>query len=68
MIETITRLLDFIKHWYWLSITLALVGVFFTVIIENRNPAKAKAYLLLLAVLPIIGLVVFYFFGRDFRR
>ncbi len=68
MRETLLYLIDLTVHWYWVPMTLALVGVFLTVLIENRNPAKATAYLLLLVVLPIIGLVVFYFFGRDFRK
>jgi cardiolipin synthase len=66
--ETITWLLELLGRWYWVPMTLALVGVFLTVLIENRNPAKATSYLLLLVILPIIGLVVFYFFGRDFRK
>ena len=66
--ETITWLLDILVRWYWVPMTLALVGVFLTVLIENRNPAKATSYFLLLVILPIIGLVVFYFFGRDFRK
>ena len=66
--ELITWFFEFLIQWYWVPIALALIGVFFTVILENRNPAKAKAYLLLLVVLPGIGLIVFYFFGRDFRK
>ena len=66
--ETLKMLIDLLLNWYWVPMTLALIGVFLTVLIENRNPAKATAYLLLLVVLPVIGLVVFYFFGRDFRK
>ncbi len=68
MRETIAFLIDLTIHWYWLPMTLALIGVFLTVIIENRNPAKSTVYLLLLVVLPGIGLIVFYFFGRDYRK
>jgi cardiolipin synthase len=39
-----------------------------TILLDNRNPSKTYAYLLLLIFVPIAGLVVFYFFGRDFRK
>lgn len=68
MREALSVFIDLLLQWYWVPMTLALIGVFLTVVFENRNPAKATAYLLLLVVLPVIGLVVFYFFGRDFRK
>lgn len=49
-------------------ITLVYVGVIITLLIENRNPVKSLAYILILVFLPGVGLVVYYFLGRDQRR
>lgn len=43
-------------------------GAFLAILFGNRNPSKSLAYILLLLFLPVVGLVVFYFFGRDFRK
>ncbi len=51
-----------------LLVTLTLVGVVFTILLENRNPVKAIAYILLLVFVPILGLIIYYYLGRDFRK
>lgn len=38
------------------------------VVLENRQPAKTIAWLIVLAGIPVVGLVFFYFFGQDERR
>jgi len=48
---------------YLLAIAAAL-----TVILKNTNPTKTLSYLLLLVSLPFVGLLVYYFFGREYRK
>lgn len=38
------------------------------ILLENRNPPKTLAYLLTLVTLPVLGIVVYYFVGRNFRK
>ena len=38
------------------------------VVMENRQPAKTIAWLLVLVLLPVVGLLVFYFFGQNIRK
>ena len=38
------------------------------VVMENRQPAKTIAWLLVLVLLPIVGLLFFYFFGQNIRK
>ncbi len=47
---------------------LAFVGVVLTILIENRNPSKSMAYILILIFVPVAGLIVYYFFGRDYKK
>lgn len=57
------------SQWYWVvPFILAYVGVIFTILLDNKNPAKSIAYILLLALVPVLGLIVYYFFGRDYRK
>lgn len=38
------------------------------VVMENRQPAKTIAWLLVLVLLPMVGLLFFYFFGQNVRK
>jgi cardiolipin synthase len=59
----------FSHQWYWvIPLILACLGIVLTILLDNKNPAKSIAYILLLALLPVLGLVVYYFFGRDYRK
>jgi cardiolipin synthase len=61
--------LDIRNQWYWIvPFIMAYIGVILTILLDNKNPTKAVAYILLLALVPVLGLIVYYFFGRDFRK
>tara|TARA_Y100000782_G_C10188480_1_gene268513 strand:+ start:8116 stop:9561 length:1446 start_codon:yes stop_codon:yes gene_type:complete len=47
---------------------LVAVLVSVRVLLQNRNPIKTTSYLILLLLLPVIGLIIFYFFGQDYRK
>lgn len=38
------------------------------VVLENRQPAKTIAWIVVLVGLPVAGLVFFYFSGRTYER
>lgn len=44
------------------------VGTIVVVITENRNPVKTLAWVMVLVFLPVIGFVLYVFFGMDMRR
>lgn len=46
----------------------AIIGTIVVIILDNRNPVKTLAWILVLMFLPIIGLVFYFFFGRTQRR
>lgn len=45
-----------------------VVGIFFRIMLENRNPLKTQSWLLVLVLLPVTGLVIYLFFGENLRR
>lgn len=52
----------------YVLITLTFIGVVGTILLENRNPIKALAYIMLLVFVPVLGLIVYYYLGRDLRK
>ena len=39
-----------------------------TVLLDNRTPAKTAAWILVLVFLPVIGIILYFFFGQNTRR
>ena len=48
----------------WLLITAAVVHV----VMDNRQPAKTMAWALVIIFLPLVGIVLYLFFGMNHRR
>lgn len=46
----------------------AVIGTIVVVVLDNRNPVKTMAWILILMFLPIVGLIFYFFFGRSQRR
>lgn len=44
------------------------LGTMIIVISENRNPLKTISWVLVLLLLPLVGLIIYYFFGEDNRK
>lgn len=53
--------------FYFIYILLIFSTVF-VVVLDNRNPVKTMAWILVLMFLPFVGLVFYYFFGKSTRK
>lgn len=38
------------------------------IILENRNPVKTISWILVLSLLPFMGIVIYLFFGQEYRK
>lgn len=47
---------------------LMTAAVSAVIISENRNPLKATSWILVVSFVPVLGLIVYIFFGQDQRR
>ncbi len=59
----------FYIHWtialiYFLLVVVSIVAV----LMDNKQPAKTMAWILVLMFLPLIGFVFYFFFGQNTRR
>lgn len=56
-------------HWLWYGIYILIeVVVMLKVLMDNRQPAKTMAWLLVLWALPLVGIVLYFFFGQNTRK
>ena len=46
---------------------LTVLAVIVVVLSENRNPVKSMAWMLVLVLLPVVGLVIYLVFGRSLK-
>ncbi|GAB6058014.1 cardiolipin synthase [Desulfonatronum parangueonense] len=46
---------------YWLTVLVVLVN-------DQRDPTKTLAWLIVLSMVPLVGLIIYYFFGRNWRK
>ena len=44
------------------------LGTMLIVISENRNPLKTISWVLILLLLPLVGLIIYYFFGDPKKK
>lgn len=54
----------FVLPFYYLAIFFVVISI----LLDNRNPLKTHSYLLLLLLLPILGIVIYMFFGQNIRK
>lgn len=58
-----------VVNWIIFSLYIVVyVVTAFVIIMDKKEPVKTLAWLLLLFLLPIIGCILYFFFGQDTRR
>jgi len=67
-LEELKPFIDFVINWYWIPLLLLYAGIISAILIENRNPTKTVAWILVIIFLPFVGLILYYFFGQKFVK
>jgi cardiolipin synthase len=47
---------------------LTVVFIAILIILENRNPEKTISWIIVLVLLPFVGIVIYLFFGQEYRK
>ena len=56
-------------HWLFLLLyALIVVAAMIRVLMDNRQPAKTMAWMLVLTFIPLLGIILYFFFGQNTRR
>ncbi len=45
-----------------------VIATTLTVLMENRQPEKTVAWIFVLVFVPVVGMIIYFFFGRNTRR
>lgn len=45
-----------------------IIGTIVVIVLDNRNPVKTMAWVMVLMFLPVVGLIFYFFFGRSHRH
>ncbi len=65
-------MIEYFSNHIWMAllvinyIIVLIIAVF--IIGHNRNPVSTLAYILSMLLLPFVGLLVYYFFGQEYRK
>jgi cardiolipin synthase len=58
-----------VSGWVLVAIfLLTAIPTILVILLENRNPVKSLAWILVLLFLPILGFMLYLYFGQDYRR
>lgn len=56
-------------HWAFLVIyVVVIIIVMMRVLMDNRQPAKTMAWMLVLTFIPMLGIILYFFFGQTTRK
>lgn len=56
-------------HWFFILLyTIVVVAAMLHVLMDNRQPAKTMAWVLVLSFMPLVGIVLYFFFGQNTRK
>lgn len=59
------------EYLYWLTAMvygMVVVGTIISVLMDNRQPVKTMAWVMVLTFVPIAGIVLYFFFGQNTRK
>jgi len=56
------------QFWWQIIVIIAAITAIIFLVLENRNPNKTLVWIFAIILLPVAGLILFYFFGKNFRR
>jgi cardiolipin synthase len=68
-------MLEFLKEiWHYTPGTITIlyfvtvVFIAVLIVLENRNPIKTISWVLVLITLPVLGIIIYLFFGQEYRK
>lgn len=60
--------LTWLRNTMFILYALTVISIIVVVLSENRNPVKSLAWVTVLLLLPMVGIVLYIFFGRNIQN
>ncbi len=61
-------MIEYLRDIWLVIYAIIVLGVMGRIIMDNREPAKTMAWVLVLWFLPLLGIVLYFFFGQNTRK
>ena len=58
----------FLQYLFTFLFSVTIVATVILIVLENGRPTKTIAWILLMALVPLIGFLLYLFFGRNYRK
>jgi cardiolipin synthase len=55
-------------NWFYLIFLITAIPVALMIILEKRSPFKTAAWILVLILIPILGMIFYLVFGQEYRK
>lgn len=55
-------------NWFYLIFLITAIPVALMIILEKRSPFKTAAWILILILIPIFGMIFYLVFGQEYRK
>ncbi len=70
MFETFAQNFDWswVRNIVFVAYALTTISIIIVVLSENRNPVKSLAWVTVLLLLPMVGIILYLFFGRNIKN
>ncbi len=63
-----TDFMNNIGHFFNVAYGLTILVVVLLVVFENRSPLKSISWILIITLIPIAGVVLYFFFGQKYQK
>jgi cardiolipin synthase len=47
---------------------ITVFAICLMIVFENRNPVKTLSWMLVILLIPVAGMIIYFFFGRNYRK
>ena len=58
----------FLQYFFTILFSMTIIATIILIILENGRPTKTIAWVLIMALVPLIGFLLYLFFGRNYRK
>ena len=60
--------MDYLRWLWFFFYYILVIGVMLKVLLDNRQPSKTMAWMLVLWFVPVVGIILYFFFGQNTRK
>lgn len=68
MSDSLGQINEWLYNGLYVVYIITILSTVIVVISENRNPVKTIAWVVVLLLLPVVGIIFYFYFGQDYTK